>query len=386
MITNLDFINMSGPRAFYLAISRPCNMTCKFCYEKFKLKEYTTDEEVDDILYKIQKSNLRKEDIIHLDRTEMIQSIEFDLLIKILEFIKKCNKDTLIKIYTNGTELNLEKYKKLKEYNIFYVIAIDTENFETRIMKNGEKSLEQVKKNLKEIINYDNNALNILSIRYVITNENFKDVIPSMLKINEETSINIFSFNPDGTVEFDTDKELRHLNLTKKHKEIYNKEIIVEISKEIEKIIQIMKQNNFKIDRATLNSFLVRYGKLEVFRELNFMPVKYINSLVQLKWSIVQQLDKRNFIDYKPNIMIDIDNDSGYEKYIETVSDFDKNIFKIFITKNDLLKRLLKNITLTIKSEEDILKIKLEFKELSIGRGNKNYKIIIYKIKETNFL
>lgn len=378
IVTNLDFINMAGPRAIFFTFYRPCNLACKFCYEKYTLmKENTTDEEIDDTLEKLKDFKLRDNDYLHLDRTEMTLDDTFYILEKTLKAIREQNNKCIIKIYTNGYGLTLDKYEKLEKYNPYYVVAIDTDNVVTRMTKDGKSIKNIVDKNLIDITKKYPNQKNI-SVRYVITYENYFDVVPSALRLNKDTGIRIFSFNPDGTVEDGTDKELRHLNKTKNHIEIYDSKMINKIENSMNDIYNMMVENRFELDRPTLVCFVSRYGQTECLRDVQYIPNRFTEMLLKYKWDLVRKLDKRKFWQ---DIIINIGKYKDLRDTIDIDFKFDKNTIQIAFNNKEYIEEFSKDTVLEYYCYGDKLIADLKFDSLSWGRGAKNVIFSNYKIK-----
>ncbi len=108
----------------FIAITNQCNLTCAHCYEKHNLyqKNTVTTEKLIEVIHSLQSMGTS---IIILTGGEPL--IEFD---KLTQILSNANLDlSEFHIHTSGSEITIEKAKKLKELGLS-AVAVGLDNFD----------------------------------------------------------------------------------------------------------------------------------------------------------------------------------------------------------------------------------------------------------------
>ncbi len=133
-----------------LRVTDKCNLKCRYCYAyrengadmDFSVAKKSIDEFYNHYLkFKIQ-----------ITGGEPL--LNYDLIIKIAEYIKSLGIEAPINIQTNGTLLNRERLENLQKYNIGISISLDgimQINDNLRPLKNGESSFRITDANITKM-------------------------------------------------------------------------------------------------------------------------------------------------------------------------------------------------------------------------------------------
>lgn len=131
-----------------------CNFRCVYCYEKFergRMSETTQDAIVEYIQENINRYKGLIVNWFGGEPTEAMDIIE-NLSLRLIEVCKKNKKAYNAGITTNGYNLTLENFKKLKKFHVTeYQIIIDgLENIHNaqRMMSDGSPTFDVIMKNL----------------------------------------------------------------------------------------------------------------------------------------------------------------------------------------------------------------------------------------------
>lgn len=134
-----------------------CNFRCVYCYEKFergRMSETTQDAIVEYIQENINRYKGLIVNWFGGEPTEAMDIIE-NLSLRLIEVCKKNKKTYNAGITTNGYNLTLENFKKLKKFHVTeYQITIDgLENIHNaqRMMSDGSPTFDVIMKNLLAI-------------------------------------------------------------------------------------------------------------------------------------------------------------------------------------------------------------------------------------------
>ena len=151
----------------YLNISTFCNLACKYCFIEnnpitsnyFQKMNFTTAKiAVDKFINEIIKNKVEEAQIIIYGGEPLTN---FDLLQKIIQYIRKVKNDLAVTIITNGTLLREEEILFLKQNRIGIGISLDGPkriNDKNRIFRSGTGSVyDSAVEGIKLLNKYDCN-------------------------------------------------------------------------------------------------------------------------------------------------------------------------------------------------------------------------------------
>ena len=142
---------------YVIHVTKKCNMSCIYCYEKDKTSKYTKDEVVNTAITIASKCKSDKFSIEFLGGEPMLA---FDIVKAVYEALEKeyANRITDYVITTNGTILNNEILSYLKNNpKIYFAVSIDGTRWanQLRVLKNGKNSFDIVQHNIKTFIKHN---------------------------------------------------------------------------------------------------------------------------------------------------------------------------------------------------------------------------------------
>lgn len=151
----------------YLNISTFCNLACKYCFIENnpisnncfqKMDFLTAKTAVDKFVNEINKNNVTEAQIIIYGGEPLTN---FELLQKIIQYIRKTKNDLAVTIITNGTLLRKKEVLFLKKNRIGVGISLDGPkeiNDKNRVFRNGVGSVyESAVKGIELLNKYDCN-------------------------------------------------------------------------------------------------------------------------------------------------------------------------------------------------------------------------------------
>ena len=134
----------------YLNVSTFCNLACKYCFIEnnpitnncFQKMDFATAKiAVDKFVKEINKNNVKEAQVIIYGGEPLTN---FDLLQKIIQYIRKIKENLAVTIITNGTLLREKEVLFLKKNKIGIGISLDGPkkiNDKNRIFRNGNGSV-----------------------------------------------------------------------------------------------------------------------------------------------------------------------------------------------------------------------------------------------------
>ena len=140
---------------YVVHVTKECNMSCVYCYEKDKVSTYTW-EEVREFLDRLVANNKEKSFGIEYLGGEPL--LAFDIIKKATEYLENIQSISVndYMITTNGTILNDDIIEFMKKYpNVCWAASMDGNRYmnQLRVFKDtGINSYEVVIENAKEII------------------------------------------------------------------------------------------------------------------------------------------------------------------------------------------------------------------------------------------
>ena len=131
----------------FLNLTQKCNLKCKYCFVTQQPKEmdYKTAKDAVDFYAKNALDNLDIPDITFFGGEPLLK---FEYIIKpLVEYIRKRYGDFEISVTTNGTLLDEEKLKFLRDNNVGLLLSIDgdkeTQNH-NRPFHSGKGSFDEI--------------------------------------------------------------------------------------------------------------------------------------------------------------------------------------------------------------------------------------------------
>lgn len=160
-----------------LPISGNCNLTCKYCFarinDEFGFSDVTIEDAKSIYKYLFEENGLENITISFFGGEPFMN---FKLIKFSVDYINQNYKDKKVtfSVTTNGTILNFDQIKFIKENNIATLVSLDgTKNANKyRVFRNGKNSFD---KTLSNILNFKKYDIDI-SIRATVTNDN-KDLL-----------------------------------------------------------------------------------------------------------------------------------------------------------------------------------------------------------------
>lgn len=140
-----------------LSVTDDCNLACRYCFVQHKPEYMTLDIAKRSIDYFIQiNADNDKELTVLFFGGE--PTLQWDtIIVPIVDYCKNFNKKIKFSITTNGTLLNIDRLKYMKENNFNMLLSFDgnkkTQNF-NRPYKDGSGSFDTVIKNLPDILSF----------------------------------------------------------------------------------------------------------------------------------------------------------------------------------------------------------------------------------------
>lgn len=173
-IANSEELSSSKLKTLILPVASSCNLRCPYCFAQtnagdFQFSDYT-EEDIDRLLVLLGEYNGQEQTTLIFFGGEPL--IKFELIKYTINLIKEKYGDRQFgySITTNGTLLNEERAKFLKENNFALLLSMDgyDNDYNYRRFKNGKSSVARVLKNIQIL----KDANIPFQIRATITSDN----------------------------------------------------------------------------------------------------------------------------------------------------------------------------------------------------------------------
>ncbi|MFR4164063.1 MAG: radical SAM protein [Paraclostridium sordellii] len=229
---------------YTILVTSDCNLRCSYCYEGEKKNKQnmtieTADKVIDFIKKTFPKSESKKPHVV-------FHGGEPFLNFKIIKYIKTkldnemSNNDIIYEITTNGTIINDEIIKFLKENNIQLSISIDGSrdaHNKYRIFSNGKGSYDIVIKNTKYLL-----ANNLdLRCRMTYNSDNFRDLFTGICEL-KNIGLDLFATSANF------------------YDKSWTKNSIAELREEIGKLMKLHKENDIHISIVDKSQICKKQG------------------------------------------------------------------------------------------------------------------------------
>lgn len=194
METNVCDPCFKMPNSYIIKLTTDCNLRCQYCYMGFSShsQNMMSSELFERILNQIKENNSKFTVYLHGGEP----CLRLDLIMQLKSWIKQNHLNDFVNIMlqTNGTIINQEIIRIIKDMNIHVGVSIDgvcRDTNQARIYKNSQSTVENVIRNIKWLLSEDI-KLGIFSVLTAYNADSMLDFIKYFGKIG----VRSFVINP----------------------------------------------------------------------------------------------------------------------------------------------------------------------------------------------